>query len=263
VPATLLVILFFGAVLGLSVGLVAIGSVLAVPLLIYRGGLDVHSAVCVSMLTMTLLGVTGSIQKLQTGEIDLPAATAIAISGVAFAPLGAWLNKQLRPVHLLSLFALVVLAISVRMLLQREASPESLTQSEAAGRSRGAAVFGSGAAGAVIGLLGGLLGISGGFIAVPVLVAYQGLEMHRAVATSWAIVALVSASATTSHFLAGQRVPPGDALLFLIGGIIGFEIAMRVARHISGAGLKRLFAAAILMLSVVMLARLLSDWLHA
>jgi len=259
VPAALLFILFFGAVVGLSVGLVGIGSVIAVPLLVYGGGLDLHAAVCVSMLTMTLLGFTGSIQKLHARAINLRAATVIAICGVLSAPLGAWLNKQLHPVLLLLLFALVVLAIGIRMLLQREVNAKTLNHSPDLVRSRGVAVFRSGAAGAVIGLLGGLLGISGGFIAVPVLVACQGLEMHCAVATSWAIVALVSASATIGHFLAGQRVPPGDALLFLIGGIIGFEIAVRIAHHFSAVGLKRLFAAAILMMSVVMLARLLTE----
>jgi uncharacterized protein len=247
-------ILFLGGVLGLSVGLVGTGSVLAVPLLVYGGGLGVHNAVCMSMLTMTLLGIAGSIQKLHAGAINLRAATFTAI----FAPLGAWLNKQLRPILLLICFALVALAISIYMLLQSETNAKQMTKRHNFVRAPGARIFGSGAAGAVIGLLGGLLGISGGFIAVPVLVTYQGLEMHRAVATSWAIVALVSASATTGHFLAGQRVPLGDTLLVAIGGVIGFEIAVRVAHYISGAGLKRLFGGAVLVMSVVMLARLLS-----
>jgi uncharacterized protein len=209
------------------------------------------------MLTMTLLGIAGSIQNLHTGAISLRAAIVIAIFGALFAPLGAWLNKQLRPILLLVLFALVGLAISIRMLL-RETNAKQMTKRHNFVRAPGARIFGSGAAGAVIGLLGGLLGISGGFIAVPVLVIYQGLEMHRAVATSWAIVALVSASATMGHFLAGQRVPLGDTLLFAIGGVIGFEIAVRVAHYISGAGLKRLFGGAVLVMSVAMLARLLS-----
>ena len=255
--AALLIILLLGGVLGLSVGLVGTGSVVAVPLLVYGGGMDVHSAVCVSMLTMTLLGFTGSVQKLHTGVIDLRAATLIGISGALFAPLGAWLNKQLSHTVLLVLFALVVLAMSIGMLLQRESNAKRAKQSGDAVRSRGVALFGCGAAGAAIGLLGGLLGISGGFIAVPVLVAYQGLEMHRAVATSWTIVTLASASATIGHFIAGQRLPLGNTVLFLIGGIIGFQFAVRIAHHFSGAGLKRLFAAAVLIMSVVMLARLL------
>jgi uncharacterized protein len=258
VSAALLIILFLGVALGVSTGLVGFGSVLAVPLLVYGGGLDVHSAVCVSMLTMTLLGFVGSIQKLHAGAINLRAAAAIAIFGALFAPLGAWVNKQLSHALLLILFSMVVLAISIGTLLQRGPKTKRLTESRDVVRSPGGTVLKLGVAGTMIGLLGGLLGISGGFIAVPVLVTYQRLEMHRAVATSWAIIAVVSASATIGHFLAGQRVPVGDALLFLIGGIIGFEIAVRVAHHFSGANLKRLFAAAILMMSIVMLARLLA-----
>ena len=254
----LLILLAFGAVLGLSVGLVGTGSVLAVPLLMYGGGLDIHRAICVSMLTMTFLGFAGTVQKLHAGAIDLRAAAVIAVFGALFAPLGAWLNKQLRPVVVLVLFALVVFVISLRVLLQRDANGIPLTKSRDATRSRGTAVFGSGAAGALVGLLGGLLGISGGFIAVPVLVTYQGLDMHRAVATSWAIIALVSALATIGHFLAGQRVPLGGTLFFVIGGVLGFETAVRVAHHISGAGLKRLFGVTILIMSVVMLARLIA-----
>jgi uncharacterized membrane protein YfcA len=207
---------------------------------------------------MTLLGFTGTIQKLRAGAIDFQAATLTAISGALFAPLGAWLNKQLRPVVLLVLFALAVLTIGIRMLLQREADAKRLRQSRHALRARGVTVVGSGAAGAVIGLLGGLLGISGGFIAVPVLVTYQGLEMHRAVATSWVIITLVSASATAGHFLAGQRVSLGDALLFLIGGVIGFEVAVRVAHRFSERGLRQLFGVAIFMMSIVMLVRLVA-----
>jgi uncharacterized membrane protein YfcA len=144
------------------------------------------------------------------------------------------------------------------MLLQHEVDARRLRQSRDAAKARGVTVFGSGVAGAVIGLLGGLVGISGGFIAVPVLVTYQGLQIHRAVATSWMIITLVSASATAGHFLAGQRVSLGDTLLFLIGGVIGFEVAVRVAHRFSEGGLRRTFGVAIVMMGIVMLVRLVA-----
>lgn len=193
--AALLIILLLGCVLGLSVGPVGTGSVLAVPLLVYAGGLDVHSAVCVSMLTMTLLGFSGSIQKLHAGAVDLGGRNPDRDFGRTFRAAGLLVKQTI-------------------------------------------VAYGSGAADAMIGLLGGFLGISGGFIAVPVLVAYQGLEMHRAVATSWAIVTLASASATIGHFIAGQRLALGNTLLFLIGGIIGFQFMVRIPQYFSGAGLK-------------------------
>lgn len=95
-------------------------------------------------------------------------------------------------------------------------------------------------------------------IAVPVLITYQGMEIHHAVATSWLIVAIVSVSATARHFLLGQRVPAGVTLLFAIGGTVGFEIALRMAHRLSGVHLSRLFAAAMCTMSTVMLARFLT-----
>src|SRR5262249_26399042 len=118
------------------------------------------------MLTMTLLGFSGSIQKLHAGAVDLRAATVIGISGALFAPLGSWLNKQLSHTVLLVLFALVVLAMSIGMLLQRESNAKQASQSADAVRSRGVAAFGSGAAGGVVCLFGGFFGYYGGFIGV-------------------------------------------------------------------------------------------------
>jgi uncharacterized membrane protein YfcA len=256
VPATFLIILFLGSALGLLVGLVGTGSVLAVPLLVYGVGLSVHRAICVAMLTMTLLGFTGSIQKLHVGAIDLRASSLIAICGVLFAPLGAWLNKQLSPEFLLILFAFVVIAIAIGTLLSQTSSANPTNRSRAV-TPKSFAAFRSITSGALIGLLGGLLGISGGFVAVPVLVSYYGMEMHRAVATSWAIVAVVSAAATAGHIAAGQRFPLQETLPFLIGGIIGFEIGLHAAPRFSGTTLKRIFAAVILLMSAGMLARLL------
>jgi uncharacterized membrane protein YfcA len=53
-------------------------------------------------------------------------------------------------------------------------------------------------------------------------------------------------------------VPLEEELLLVIGGATGFEIAIRVAHHILSAGLKRLFAAAILVMSIVMFVCLLA-----
>ncbi len=259
-PAAFLIIFSLGAALGVSTGLVGTGSVLSVPLLVYGAGFDVHRAICVAMLTMTLLGFIGSIQQWRAGAINMRAAGVIAISGAFFAPLGAWLNKYLSHALLLGLFAIVVLLMGIGTLLQRKSTGPVTTEANRSSiaRSKRTIALQSGGAGAVIGLLGGLLGISGGFVAIPVLIAYQRMEMHRAVATSWAIVAFVSAAATAGHILAGQRVPPRETSLFLIGGVIGFEIALQVAHQVSGRQLKRLFAVAVLMMSMVMLARLLA-----
>jgi uncharacterized membrane protein YfcA len=147
---------------------------------------------------MTLLGFTGSIQKLHIGATDLRAASLIAICGLLFAPVGAWLNKQLSPEFLLILFAFAVAAIAIATLLSQRSNASPTNGSQAVA-SQSFAVFRAVTSGALIGLLGGLLEISGGFIAVPVLVSYHKMEIHRAVITSWRIVAVVSAATTAGH----------------------------------------------------------------
>lgn len=115
----LFLVVLLGAIVGLSVGLIGTGSVLAVPLLVYGAGLGVHASVCVAMVAMTLIGIIGTLQRMHTGAIRFGSAGLIAIFGATTAPAGAWLNKLLPPSLLLVLFALVVLAISVPMLLRR------------------------------------------------------------------------------------------------------------------------------------------------
>lgn len=248
-----LLVLLVGLALGVAVGLVGTGSMLAVPILIYGVGIDVHGAVCVAMLTMTAIGVIGTIQASRSGAVNLRSATIMSVCGALIAPLGAWLNRRLPPLHLLLLFAVVVLATSVVMLLRQIANRQGIDLN----RSRELSQFSVGVAGVIIGLLGGLLGISGGFIAVPALVAYQRLEMHRAVATSWAIIAVTSAAATLGHFLGGQRLRFADTTLFLAGATGGFEIAVRTAPKISEPVLKRTFAIVMSIISAAMVVRLL------
>ena len=245
-----------GVLVGISVGLVGFGSVVAVPLLIYGAALTVHSSICVAMLTMTLIGAVGTVQSVTTGKIDWGAASSIALFGVIAAPVGAWLNKQLSAAVLIALFAIVVLVISVRVLARSESTrPETDTLQEVF-KPRRARTVGSIAAGIVIGLLGGLLGISGGFIAVPVLAASHRLELSRAVVTSWTVVMVVSASATAGHFFAGQRVPLGDTMVFVIGAIIGFEAAFLLHRALSPTHLRRIYAVAVCIMSIAMLVKL-------
>ena len=253
-PVRLLIVFSLGGLLGVAVGLIGTGSILAVPLLIYGASLDIHSAVCVSMLTVTVLGVIGTIEKF--GEIEFRATSMIAFVGVILAPLGAWLNQQLNHLSLVVLFTVVVLAMSIRILIGRDEGASPVGKRNRRGGLLGRPMLQQALAGSVIGLIGGLLGISGGFIAVPVLVSCRGLEIHRAVATSWLIVAIISASATTAHLLTGQRLMLRDTLVFLGAAIIGFEVALRIAHHVSSRGLKRLFAAAVVVMTIVMLANI-------
>jgi len=259
--------ILYGAVVGFSLGLTGGGgSVFAVPLLVYGLGLGAHRAVCASMVAVGTTAAAGAMQRLRTGEADVATALIVAFAGFIGAPVGAWFGRSLAEKWLLVLFAGIVVIVAFRMLFRAATPPNghaairpSLTQMqtrEAPGwqswrqlpmaPGRAIALM---SAGVLTGLLSGLLGIGGGFIIVPVLVIFRGLEIHRAIATSLFIIALVSISAVGSHLLAGQRLPAGITALFAIGGVLGLRLGSMLGERLSGATLQNVFAVAMFLMA--------------
>ena len=79
-------------------------------------------------------------------------------------------------------------------------------------------------AGLAAGVLSGLFGVGGGFVIVPALVLVTGMGIHRAVATSLLVIALVSASGVASYLVAGRPLPLALTGLFVAGGVAGMEL---------------------------------------
>jgi hypothetical protein len=119
--------------------------------------------------------------------------------------------------------------------------------------SRCAAVLA--AAGLVTGVLSGLFGVGGGFVIVPALVLTTSLDIHRAVATSLLVIALVSAAGVASYLAAGRVLPWESTGLFVAGGIGGMGLGSLVARRLSGPGLQKVFAVAMLVVAVFIVTK--------
>ncbi len=110
-------------------------------------------------------------------------------------------------------------------------------------------------AGLVAGLLSGLFGVGGGFVIVPALVLTSGMDIHRAVATSLLVIALVSAAGVASYLAAGRPLPLESTALFVAGGVAGMGLGTLLARRISGPGLQKIFAAAMLLVAVFIVTK--------
>lgn len=110
--------------------------------------------------------------------------------------------------------------------------------------------------GAVAGLLAGMLGIGGGLVVVPLLIfllpslgVAPELVVQMAIATSLATICMTTLSAARSHMRHGQvswfwvrRVIPG----LVVGAMLGAYLATQIAPQ----WLQRIFAVALLVLSV-------------
>ncbi|MEO6808514.1 MAG: sulfite exporter TauE/SafE family protein [Isosphaeraceae bacterium] len=269
--------LVFGALVGFSLGLTGGGgSIFAVPLLVYGLAVRPREAIGISLAAVGATAMVGGLRRLARGEVEVRTGLIFAVAGMLGAPVGSWLGGLLAEGVLLTLFAVLMAAVALRMWVQANRQPEETLAVRAGvatladepgpacrrdpgGRlrltSRCFAVLAL--AGLVTGVLSGLFGVGGGFVIVPALVFVTGLGIHRAVATSLLVIALVSASGVASYLVQGRPLPWSLSALFVVGGLFGMELGAHAGRRLSGPRLQKLFAAAMVAVAIfIMVNRL-------
>lgn len=100
-------------------------------------------------------------------------------------------------------------------------------------------------AGGLAGLLNGLFGAGGGLILVPLFIGWLHLEEKRSFATSIAVILPLSLVSYVLFCQQGGNVWK-DALPYLLGGMVGGALSIRLFRRISTVWLHRLFGILIL-----------------
>jgi uncharacterized membrane protein YfcA len=245
----------FGTLVGLALGLAGMGSVFAVPLLVYGLGLGPHAAVCVSMVAVVAIALVVFARKSRIKLIELRVGSAIAAGGALGAPLGVWISKQLPPKLLLLSFAVFATAIGVGMLFTGKACEISSDAQTPLRRQPGLHAFPRRLAvmvfvGLIAGVLSGLFGVGSGSFIIPALLFFAGVEMHRAVATSLPVVAVISLVAVTGHLIAGQRPSLVLSGLFAVGGVVGVELGSRVGGRLDSSKLQRMFGVTVIAMAI-------------
>ncbi|MGX0135192.1 uncharacterized protein ACUXG4_003434 [Cupriavidus metallidurans] len=253
-----------GASLGAIVGLIlaltgAGGAILAVPLLVFGLHLRMAEAGPIALLAVGVSAAVGALIGLRAGIVRYRAAAMMAASGVLASPVGLWLAHRVPNGPLTVLFAIVLGWVAVRMFRQSRA-PQSVASAastamlpqgplppcqldDATGRfvwtascTRALAASGIGA-----GFLSGLLGVGGGFVIVPALRRATNAPVKTIVATSLAVITLVSASGVVSTALAGN-MNWHVAAPFAAGAMLGMLVGRLFASRLSGQRLQQGFA---------------------
>jgi uncharacterized membrane protein YfcA len=232
--------------IGLSLGLLGGGgSILAVPVLVYVAGVDVHAAIGMSLAVVGATALVGGLVHARAGRVDVRAGALFGLAGVLGAPLGAQATHLVPPRTLMLLFAALMLTVGALMLRRR--GPRS---SEPA-RTRRAAVA---AAGFGVGLLTGFLGVGGGFLIVPALALLGGLPIHRAVGTSLLVIAASSAAGVLAHLRQGE-MPLGLTTAFTASAALGALVGVRMVSTLDPIRLRRAFAVFVILVGLFLLAR--------
>ncbi|MBY0473773.1 MAG: sulfite exporter TauE/SafE family protein [Nitrosomonas sp.] len=258
-----------GAVLALTG---AGGTIIAVPLLIFGLHFTVAESAPIALLAVCLSSAIGALIALRQGKVRYRAAGFIAVTGILVAPAGIWLAQKLPNAPLTVLFALVLFYVAVNMLrhstqpMAEERNAADLQSDSAAipcrlEYERGRLIWGwpcvraLGYSGIATGFISGLLGVGGGFVVVPALKRATNLPMKSILATSLAVIALISGIGVASAtFLGGMNWPV--ALPFAAGALAGMLIGRGIADYLAGPKLQQGFAVVSMGIAVWMIVRL-------
>lgn len=268
--------ILFGMLVGLALGLTGGGgSIFAVPLLVYGLGVVPRNAVAISLIAVAATAAYGAVEGWWRSVLEWRAALIFAVAGMLAAPAGVWIGGHVSGRVTVLGFALLMLAVAARMLMRARRAPQEArvirarVAPEAVDDSRvvcrysrdgrlhltarcSAALL---AAGLIVGVLSGLFGVGGGFLIVPTLVLITDMGIHRAVATSLLVIALIGASGVASALLAGRVLDPELTLLFIGGGLLGMTGGRLLARRMAGRKLQTIFALAMIFIAGFMLVR--------
>jgi hypothetical protein len=241
-----------GGLVGFSLGLIGGGgSILAVPLLVYLVGVpSPHVAIGTSAFAVAANAATGLINHARAGHVKWRCGAIYAAIGIVGAAIGSTVGKHFDGQKLLFLFALLMIAVAVMMLVKRhtqgkpgaECSMENLPKMTAYGMGTG--------------IFSGFFGIGGGFLIVPGLIAATQMPILNAIGTSLVAVTAFGLTTAFNYSLSGLVDWP-LAFIFIAGGFAGTFLGTHAARHLSkkSGWLHTVFAVIIIVVAIYVLAR--------
>lgn len=263
----MLIEILLGLVVGIIMALTgAGGGILAVPLLVFGAELDVAQAAPVALLAVGVSAAFGAALGLKKGIVRYKAALLMASTGMPLAPLGVWLASRVDNLWLSILFSLVLLFVATKTFRQAKDDKDQKAQDPdrkppcIVGAETGKFIWTGPCArslalsGSIAGLLSGLLGVGGGFVMVPALKRYTDLAMQSIIASSLAVIALVSVSGVTSSALVGS-LDWNIALPFAAGATGGMVAGRSLSSRIPSSILQKGFATLTAMVAIGMIIR--------
>lgn len=249
---------------GISLGLIGSGgSILTVPILVYVMNVEPVTATAYSLFIVGATSLVGGIQNAIQKKVDFKTVLIFGIPSIAAVYLTrAFLVPAIpdvllrfenftftKPIALMVLFAIVMIAASVSMIAPGKKSD---------GRSAQPMKYNYPMIlleGSVVGVLTGLVGAGGGFLIIPALVLLARMPMKLAVGTSLFIIAAKSLLGFTGD-LQGSEVINWPLLgTFTLLSVAGIFIGILLSKKIPGDKLKTSFGWFVLVMGIYILVK--------
>lgn len=267
--------LLMGAAVGFVLALTgAGGGILAVPLLVFGLHLQMAEAAPIGLLAVGLAAGIGALLGLREGVVRYRAALLIGVTGMLIAPLGVKLSRALPNAPLMLAFSGVLVWVAWRSLRQGSRKPGDCSRSATVGvpvcamnpvtgrlSLRAPCTLALAGTGMLSGMLSGLLGVGGGFVIVPMLSHISNVSVRGIVATSLAVIALVSIGgvlgAASQGGLTGSIAAP-----FAVGAVLALLAGRHVGSRLAGARLQQAFGVVTFAAALLLCARALGQLAH-
>ena len=230
------------------------GGLIIVPLLVALG-VEVHTAIGVSLLGVIAVSTGGSVSYLRAGFANRRLGLTLLVATAAGGILGGYVAGLLDARVLAGIFGLVLILVALQMLRARGRPPaeivgepgaldidatyvEPTTGETIAYRARnvGPGVLAS----VVAGALSGLMGIGGGVVNVPTLNVLMGVPIRVATATSTYMLGATAAASAVLYLSRGQ-IDGVLAAAVVAGVFVGAGVGARYSRRVKREALSILF----------------------
>lgn len=223
--------LLSGGALGLTGGG---GSILAVPLLVYLIGENIHLAIITSLIAVGVTSLISSFSYMRQSLVKFKVGLLMASPGIITTYLGSLINKQLKGPTLLLIFSILMIYIGYLMTKKKKNHDEN--QNYKINYKRILIL------GAITGFASGFFGVGGGFLLVPALYIGANLKMKEAIATSLFIIFLFGVFGFISYLIQGREISYSISAIFTIGGAMGGLMGAKFAKNINQEKLRYIFA---------------------
>jgi uncharacterized membrane protein YfcA len=257
----------FGSLLGLG------GGVLIVPLLTLGFGLDLRSAVGVSLVSVIMTSSAAAGVYLERHVANLSLGMRLELFTAIGALVGGSIAFLIDERLLSLLFGGLLVYVAISMLRSSEVEPDGAQASgtaetptsaetptpanEVAGPGYEIHNMRLGIVGATgAGVVSALLGIGGGIVKVPLMHLAMGVPLRVSTATSNLMVGITAAASAVIYLIHGE-VDPYVAGPTAIGVFLGASLGSRIAPRIDLRALRLLFVVVLLVSAVQMVLRVL------
>lgn len=241
-PVTLIALLA-----GTLIGAIGIGGVILVPLLSLALGYDIHIAMSASSLSFLFPGIVGTLTYAGKRSIAWRLVLWLAMGMVPAAVLGARLNSELNSDSLILVVAALIGFSGINVFIKRKEEIGEIPDFSGA-----LLLF----IGVLVGLGSSLTGTGGPVLLVPILVTL-GYPALNSIGISQPIQLPIAIFAALGFLLYGQ-INIGLGLHLGIVQAVGAFLGAQVAHRLPVVQLRRLVAAALIGVGVMMVWRLLA-----